>query len=101
MIEAELSEQRFEAGLLDYWYAVSVHPYRQTDPETAAFEYCRLRQTIQAYRLRSGSNRVIPIISGAGGIITTWAGDPAEHGGRIVAAGDRGIHDAALAMLKG
>jgi myo-inositol-1(or 4)-monophosphatase len=44
---------------------------------------------------------LIPIISGAGGIITTWAGDPAEHGGRIVAAGDRGIHDAALAMLKG
>ena len=42
---------------------------------------------------------LIPIISGAGGIITTWAGEPAEHGGRIVAAGDRGVHEAALAML--
>jgi len=44
---------------------------------------------------------LIPIISGAGGIITTWAGNPAEHGGRIVAAGDPRIHEAALAMLKG
>jgi myo-inositol-1(or 4)-monophosphatase len=44
---------------------------------------------------------LIPIISGAGGIITTWAGNPAEHGGRIVAAGDRRVYDAALAMLKG
>ncbi len=44
---------------------------------------------------------LIPIISGAGGIITTWTGEPAERGGRIVAAGDRGVHEAALAMLKG
>jgi myo-inositol-1(or 4)-monophosphatase len=43
---------------------------------------------------------LIPIILGAGGIITTWAGKPAEAGGRIVAAGDRRIHAAALAMLK-
>jgi myo-inositol-1(or 4)-monophosphatase len=44
---------------------------------------------------------LIPIISGAGGIVTTWAGDPGERGGRIVAAGDRRVHDAALVMLKG
>jgi myo-inositol-1(or 4)-monophosphatase len=42
---------------------------------------------------------LIPIITGAGGIITTWAGEPAEAGGRIVAAGDRRLHAAALAML--
>src|SRR5205823_7504269 len=28
-------EACFKAGLLEYWSAVSVHPYRQTDPETA------------------------------------------------------------------
>ena len=39
--------------------------------------------------------------SGAGGIMTTWAGGPAEPGGRIIAAGDRRVHDAALAMLAG
>ena len=44
---------------------------------------------------------LIPIIAGAGGIITTWAGEPAERGGRIVAAGDRRVHEAALAMLEG
>jgi myo-inositol-1(or 4)-monophosphatase len=43
---------------------------------------------------------LIPIIVGAGGIMTTWTGEPAEHGGRIVAAGDRGVHEAALAVLR-
>jgi histidinol phosphatase-like enzyme (inositol monophosphatase family) len=43
---------------------------------------------------------LIPIVVGAGGTITTWAGKPAEAGGRIVAAGDRRIHAAALGMLK-
>jgi myo-inositol-1(or 4)-monophosphatase len=42
---------------------------------------------------------LIPIIAGAGGVMTTWAGSPAQAGGRIVAAGDRRVHAAALAML--
>ena len=46
----------FKAGLLDYWTAVSVHPYRQTDPEEAANDYCRLRKMIEHYRTRSGSD---------------------------------------------
>jgi myo-inositol-1(or 4)-monophosphatase len=44
---------------------------------------------------------LIPIITGAGGVITTWTGEPAEQGGRIVAAGDRRVHEAARAMLEG
>jgi histidinol-phosphatase len=44
---------------------------------------------------------LIPIITGAGGIITTWDGGPAKNGGRIVAAGDKRVHAAALEMLKG
>ncbi len=44
---------------------------------------------------------LIPIITGAGGVITTWEGDGAEHGGRIVAAGDRRVHAAAMALLRG
>jgi myo-inositol-1(or 4)-monophosphatase len=43
---------------------------------------------------------LIPIISGAGGIITSWEGGPAKDGGRIVAAGDARVHAAALALLK-
>src|SRR5690606_29293852 len=39
---------------------------------------------------------LVPIVTGAGGIITTWEGKPAHHGGRIVAAGDKRLHEAAM-----
>jgi histidinol phosphatase-like enzyme (inositol monophosphatase family) len=42
---------------------------------------------------------LIPIIEGAGGIVTNWEGAPAEAGGRVVAAGDKRLHAAALALL--
>jgi len=42
---------------------------------------------------------LIPIIIGAGGIVTTWENGPAQGGGRVVVAGDRRVHQAALAML--
>jgi myo-inositol-1(or 4)-monophosphatase len=42
---------------------------------------------------------LIPIITGAGGIVTTWEGKPAQDGGRIVAAGDPRVHEAALKLL--
>ncbi len=44
---------------------------------------------------------LIPIIAGACGIITTWTGGNAKAGGRIIAAGDKRVHEAAMAMLKG
>ncbi|MBM3636725.1 MAG: histidinol-phosphatase [Alphaproteobacteria bacterium] len=42
---------------------------------------------------------LIPIIEGAGGIMTTWDGKPATEGGQIIAAGDKLIHAEALALL--
>src|SRR6202008_1672804 len=42
---------------------------------------------------------LIPIITGAGGIVTTWEGGPPHAGGRIIAAGDRRVHAAALSLL--
>jgi myo-inositol-1(or 4)-monophosphatase len=42
---------------------------------------------------------LIPIITGAGGIITTWDNGPAQNGGRVVVAGDARVHAAALEML--
>lgn len=42
---------------------------------------------------------LIPIVEGAGGIVTAWDGGPATGGGRIVAAGDRRLHEAALRHL--
>jgi myo-inositol-1(or 4)-monophosphatase len=44
---------------------------------------------------------LIPIVTGAGGVITTWEGKPAQHGGRIVAAGDPRLHAEALKVLAG
>jgi myo-inositol-1(or 4)-monophosphatase len=44
---------------------------------------------------------LIPIINGAGGIVTTWEGGPPQAGGRIVVAGDKRVHAAALEVLNG
>jgi myo-inositol-1(or 4)-monophosphatase len=43
---------------------------------------------------------LIPIITGAGGIVTTWEGGPAADGGRVIASGDARIHKAAMEILK-
>lgn len=43
---------------------------------------------------------LIPIIERAGGRVTTWDGKPATNGGRILATGDRELHDKVLAFLK-
>src|SRR5215467_10280478 len=44
---------------------------------------------------------LIPIIEGAGGIVTTWDGGRAFAGGRIIAAGDKRVHAAAMEALRG
>jgi histidinol phosphatase-like enzyme (inositol monophosphatase family) len=44
---------------------------------------------------------LIPIIEGAGGIVTTWDGGSAASGGSIAAAGDRRLHNAVLKLLDG
>jgi myo-inositol-1(or 4)-monophosphatase len=43
---------------------------------------------------------LVPIITGAGGIVTTWENGSPDAGGRIVAAGDKRVHAAALAILR-
>ena len=42
---------------------------------------------------------LVPIIAGAGGVITTWEGGTPHAGGRIIAAGDKRTHAAAMAVL--
>jgi myo-inositol-1(or 4)-monophosphatase len=44
---------------------------------------------------------LIPIVEGAGGVVTNWQGESAIAGGQIVAAGDRRVHEAALELLNG
>src|SRR5438270_13781083 len=43
---------------------------------------------------------LVPIITGAGGVLTAWDGGPALSGGRVLAAGDRVVHAAALKLLQ-
>src|SRR5690606_23201352 len=43
---------------------------------------------------------LIPIIEGAGGLVTSWDGGDAQNGGRVIAAGDARVHAEALAMLR-
>ena len=44
---------------------------------------------------------LIPVIEGAGGVITNWAGEPATEGGDVVAAANRQLHEKALRSLAG
>jgi myo-inositol-1(or 4)-monophosphatase len=44
---------------------------------------------------------LVPIIEAAGGLVTTWEGGSPSEGGRIIAAGDRRVHQEALALLRG
>ena len=71
-------EACFKAGLLDYWCAVSVHPYRQKAPETAAPEHARLRKLIDQY---APQGKQIPILSGEWGYSSAWKNfDEAKQG---------------------
>ncbi len=77
-IDIPFLEACFKAGLLDYWCAVSVHPYRRTPPETAADEYARLRALIDRY---APKGKHVPIFSGEWGYSSVWRDyDDAKQG---------------------
>ncbi|HZP01721.1 MAG TPA: hypothetical protein VFD30_15640 [Terriglobia bacterium] len=83
-IDLVFLEQCFRAGLLNYWSAVSVHPYRQMDPETAAEGYRNVRELILRY---APPGKQIPIISGEWGYSSTWnwPGSGEENQARLLA----------------
>ncbi|MEO6707079.1 MAG: cellulase family glycosylhydrolase [Ginsengibacter sp.] len=64
-------EACFKAGLLKYWDAVSLHPYRSErgDPETVSINYHQVRQLISRY---APSGKTIPIISSEWGYSSAW-----------------------------
>jgi hypothetical protein len=69
IIDFDFLEACFRAGLLNYWSAVSVHPYRQRDPESVAEEFRKLRELIAAYATKG---KQVPIIAGEWGYSSTW-----------------------------
>lgn len=74
-------EACFKAGLLDWWDAVSVHPYRQSDPESAAVECLKLRRLIGQY---APKNKTIPILYGEWGYSAAWESYDAERQGKML-----------------
>jgi hypothetical protein len=68
-IDMRFVERCFAAGCLQYWDAVSVHPYRHRPPETAAADYRALRRLIARYAPTGadGLPKAIPLLSGEWG----------------------------------
>ncbi|WP_417694266.1 histidinol-phosphatase [Roseibium sp.] len=56
---------------------------------------CVIETGLQAYDIVA----LIPVIEGAGGVITNWTGGPATDGGQVVASGDPRLHEKLLAKL--
>lgn len=80
-IDLSFLEACFRGGLLELWSAVSVHPYRQRPPETAAEDYRRLRRLIARYA-PAGKN--IPILSGEWGYSAVWKGMSEDRQGLML-----------------
>ncbi|MDR2704611.1 MAG: glycoside hydrolase family 5 protein [Planctomycetaceae bacterium] len=68
-IDFSFLESCFKAGLLEYWDAVTVHPYRPAMPETVFEDYAWLRYLIDQY---APSGKYVPIISGEWGYSSGW-----------------------------
>ena len=97
-------------------------PFILTAPERGAFEHIRAtarltRYGLDAYayaRLAAGTidmvtetglkahdvAALIPVIEGAGGVVTDWRGNAPQLGGQIAAAANRAILDEALISLR-
>lgn len=68
-IDLPFLEACFKAGLLEHWSAVTVHPYRQQPPETAAADYRKVRELIDRH---APPGKTIPILSGEWGYSAAW-----------------------------
>ena len=71
----------FKAGLLELWDAVSVHPYRQSEPETVNGDYRTLRLMIERYKPKG---KTIPILSGEWGYSSAWKDYNDERQGKYL-----------------
>jgi histidinol phosphatase-like enzyme (inositol monophosphatase family) len=58
---------------------------------------CVIECGVQTYDIAP----LIPIVQGAGGMVTSWDGGSAVRGGDVIASGDARVHEAALKLLNG
>lgn len=68
-IDLAFLESCFQEGLLQWWDAVTVHPYRQTGPEMVEPEYHALRGIISRY---APKGKKVDILSGEWGYSSSW-----------------------------
>ncbi len=89
----------------------TLEPYRRVEEKVRlsryggdCYAYCMLASGHIDIVIESGLKpydivALIPIVEGAGGVITNWKGESAASGGAIIASCDRRIHDQALKLL--
>ncbi len=71
---------------------------------TDCYGYCMVAAGLADLVIESGLQAydivaLVPIIEGAGGVVTTWSGGSPANGGQIVASGDPRLHEAVLKDL--
>lgn len=71
----------FDAGLLKYWDAVTVHPYRTSAPETVVGDWTKLRELVRKYEPK----REVPLISGEWGYSELYSGLNLEKQAQYIA----------------
>ena len=69
------------------------------------YAYCMLASGFVDVVIEAGLNSydiqaLIPIIVGAGGVVTSWDGGDAQHGGAVLACGDRALHGQLIELLR-
>ncbi len=72
---------------------------------TDCYGYCMVAAGMADLVIETGLNpydiaALIPIVEGAGGTVTTWSGDSAVDGGRVIATGDPRLHEQVLRKLE-
>lgn len=99
------SPRMFDAGQAARFARVA-QAVREVRHGTDSYGYCMLaaghvdlviEANLQSYDIVP----LIPIVEGAGGVVTTWAGGAAAAGGEIIAAATPELHAAAMALLAG
>lgn len=81
-IDMAFLEECFKAGLLEWWDAVSVHPYRQSGPESVELEYYALRNLIAKH---APKGKAVQILSGEWGYSSVWRNHDADLQGKMLA----------------
>ncbi len=98
-------EQFAEPGEFDRYARLAAH-CRLNRYGGDCYSYCMLaaghvdlvvESGLQAYDILP----LVPVIEGAGGVVTDWAGRALDGGGQVIAAATPELHRAALAVLAG